>query len=1499
MKNNILKLVFISITLMLSTNLAWGRTLYFNPGLWNTEGAWYAGYARGEGKDNIWLIMSPCDNNGNYSFTLPNGYTGFKFCRMKPSTDSKYHSENDGYNWTNPWNQTGDITLVTDGMNFIKITDWGAYSWDKYYFSANNSHIYFDNSSNWQDLKLLVGRENYSNTISDLALVANTQLRYKVVTWSNYTEYGFIGHAKDWGEVYNAVANRLGHANPSSELYSDAQLTYSTLFIPQANSGTNIHLSKQTINAYSDLNHDHTITIQFYNTNLKLFENSSSAGAVSVSSFKLTGHGTSTSVSNPNITSSATLTAAYTATTTLTATPKSGYEFVGWYDGDNCLSESPTYTYSAPNHSQTICARFAPLNAKKIIYLNPNIWKNEDVRFAIYAYAGNLNAWFDPSEKITVDGCNNDYYKWEIPVKYTAIIFCRMKKNSTNTWVNRFNQTNSLNITTQNIYTIEEWGDSDHDGQYDDGEISTGSLSSMSLTMKHTPYGEYSVKYNNVTYNSSHIKDIAIDILPGATFEITQSTSFDDAYDNGLIIKTSSDGIYEKADLNTTYSICGETTIQENFVTTASHVVYLKVPKSIASSWNISGTSNFIYSYDNLNVLNSTVGSVIKSSATSTDASFNTYTFTIPAGCHSFRFESKTGDDASASKYTDDFTHILPLTQTNCYTLKNVKDGDLFDGSWDLNIANGDYRILYIHQKVAKATQAGETWKTVIDTLYQHSSDIIKKRTTQGEDKNIVSLFIHRDATLHPEILLQQMKNGKWVDLEMRMVMGPLTAQANAAMLPGRKNTNGEIIIRYDDGIDLIKHDGDYPGRVYNFTVQQFKSTATSADTARLLLSELHPYSGNYYIRTDNAEGGWMNYTLPGNIMSHHEYPLEHSGYSHYFCKWVETTATPNTKFLVANDYGAAISDTITGDLFTDEHGTISTHANIRWMWNEYTNLGSRAYIAGSHEPNFLIAKYASNPPVLFKDKGDWVYEADLENVLIGDKLTNITAHYTSQDQELLEKTYQEEGLVMLTGDAGGSSTYTVRVIYDFKINRTLVYLIPNANVVTTNIDVIIERTNQDEEGRATQVQSTISPANEEEGFTVYGLINLTKDHITDPSKSEQETLTYWISFPFDVKIGDIFGFGEVGKYWMIKYYDGAERAEKGWFLDTKTFWKFFMDTDSIMRANTGYVLTLNKSMLNTSCPVYDNTSTLQLYFPSLEKIKTNIHADYTTTTCTIPAHICKITSPADRTIKDSNWNLIGIPSYANKTEETTNTSVKYFYDYQFKTDQYQVAENAGPKTFYSMHAYMVQFGGTIDWSSFPFTGAEGLAAKRMPSEEPENHKLRLELQQTDQKLDHTFIELQTEGATELFDMNSDLTKIFNANANIYSIITHNGTPTELAANVLPLDSCVIPLGVQLSADGEYTFAMPNGTDGIVIELLDYETNTTTNLLLDSYTVALTAGTIEHRFALSLKPEKPASTVEVETLKTANGELRKYIIDGRLFLRKDGALYDAQGKLVR
>ena len=219
---------------------------------------------------------------------------------------------------------------------------------------------------------------------------------------------------------------------------------------------------------------------------------------------------------------------------------------------------------------------------------------------------------------------------------------------------------------------------------------------------------------------------------------------------------------------------------------------------------------------------------------------------------------------------------------------------------------------------------------------------------------------------------------------------------------------------------------------------------------------------------------------------------------------------------------------------------------------------------------------------------------------------------------------------------------------------------------------------------------------------------------------------------------------------------------------------------------------------------------------------------------------------------------------------------------------------------FQSMYAYFVQWGGTLNWSTF--TGENNtpkeLAAKQNAAYEAQEHNLRLELQKDDKALDQTFVDMQEEGVTNAFDLNKDMTKILNAGANIYTLAGDENI--QLAGNSLPIANTTIPVGVQIAKAGEYTFAMPDGTDGITVELIDYETNTRTNLLFSEYTVNLTAGTCENRFALSVKPNNTATSLDNISGETGNeASMKKFIIDGVLYMQKDGVLYDAQGHVVR
>ena len=120
-----------------------------------------------------------------------------------------------------------------------------------------------------------------------------------------------------------------------------------------------------------------------------------------------------------------------------------------------------------------------------------------------------------------------------------------------------------------------------------------------------------------------------------------------------------------------------------------------------------------------------------------------------------------------------------------------------------------------------------------------------------------------------------------------------------------------------------------------------------------------------------------------------------------------------------------------------------------------------------------------------------------------------------------------------------------------------------------------------------------------------------------------------------------------------------------------------------------------------------------------------------------------------------------------------------------------------------------------------------------------------------------------------------------------------------MAGNVVPTEEQTIPLGVVITEAGEYTFAMPSNTNGVTVELIDNELNTSTNLLALDYTIKLSAGTHDGRFALRMQPDKVTTGLENLGDETKGDKAKKYLIDGALYLQKDGVLYDMQGKLVR
>lgn len=823
----------------------------------------------------------------------------------------------------------------------------------------------------------------------------------------------------------------------------------------------------------------------------------------------------------------------------------------------------------------------------------------------------------------------------------------------------------------------------------------------------------------------------------------------------------------------------------------------------------------------------------------------------------------------------DEYNVKLTTTSAGNYTFSiDLSDGKMMV-SVEYPLQTSDYRLVYVESEVL-----GQAPYTKF-----HPAQSIRG-IAEGTKKDIVSFYINKDGK-NPAILLQQCTNINganitWTDVAIQSINGNQGANPVGSMVPAKRSV--ELYI--GEGCPAVTENG-----VYNFVLEQTNGTAT------ILNEETHPYTGDYYIRTNAADGGWRKYnTNPDNIMTHSQTALKHGGYDYYFCKWV--LKDQSVQYVVANDYSYCVSDTLTTDaIVTNVNGILPANANVRYTWNSSTNTLSRAYLAGSGNiadrylvlvGNANLKDTSENPfdvsglnpnEVAFKDMENWLYQLDVkanQNTLV-----KLTADYNKKTQYFKGSADDTEQLIK-----GSGNYYTLRLIYDFKTNYLVSGLVGN-QTITGDLEleeVMIVRSHHDE-AQTLKISNGSVTANK-----AYGVMTFKKNTLNGAG-SQHERALYWVSFPFNVKLDEAFGFGNYGEHWIMEYYDGEARAKNGAWVDSDTYWKYITEPKGYtLEAGKGYVLCLDLDLLGNDSEFWDHENTeIALYFPSCEENPIVINNAATQRETRVPEYICTIERD-DRDIEDSNWNIIGVPAYT-KIAGMTGGGVISYYRYDASKNEYDPAMTSG-FNFNTMHAYMVQYAGTINWTE-QATSIAALAARKSPTSK-DQYTLRLALQQEGTDHDHTFIRLQEDNATAEFDMNYDLCKIINSGANIYSMINN----VEVAANVLPVEERVIPIGLDIHETGNYTFAMPDGTDGITAILIDYETGKETNLLLADYTTELREGTNNERFALRVRPNHVATEVET-IIDGANGQIQKYIINGALYILNNGQLYDAQGRMVQ
>ena len=477
------------------------------------------------------------------------------------------------------------------------------------------------------------------------------------------------------------------------------------------------------------------------------------------------------------------------------------------------------------------------------------------------------------------------------------------------------------------------------------------------------------------------------------------------------------------------------------------------------------------------------------------------------------------------------------------------------------------------------------------------------------------------------------------------------------------------------------------------------------------------------------------------------------------------------------------------------------------------------------------------------------------------------------------------------------------------------------------------------DQGDAEQITFGGSAKKLDEVGVVYSTMQFTYNHLankkangSDSTLVSTEREFYWISFPHDVLISDIFGsVGDFYNEWGILYYDGKERAKDGYWADSKGFWKYFTNPNDTLKAFEGYVLEVDYPLVGTVADEgkwINGVRDLYLYFPSIKDIgnihkgDTTINIDQTGYKCEIDRRTDKETPDInkDRRIADSYWHLIGVPSFKDASHDTgtgwidtdsdtkvdlpdisdwSTASVPFVYEWDKKTDKYTPVTTSS-FTFKAMYSYMVQYSGsTITWNSISAPKPVSVAPRRSPQEDNGAYEWRLSLLNGEEEQDRTFIRMTNEeDVTAGFEFNYDMCKEINKNAaNIYTFADY----VPVAGNVLPASSqtTVIPVGVKIATNGDYTFSIPEGTEGVGVTLIDKETGIRTNLSALDYTVSLEAGNNDSRFVLEVSPIHNMPTeIDQSGISKQQSAVKKVLIDGLLYIVRDGKMYDARGARV-
>ncbi len=396
------------------------------------------------------------------------------------------------------------------------------------------------------------------------------------------------------------------------------------------------------------------------------------------------------------------------------------------------------------------------------------------------------------------------------------------------------------------------------------------------------------------------------------------------------------------------------------------------------------------------------------------------------------------------------------------------------------------------------------------------------------------------------------------------------------------------------------------------------------------------------------------------------------------------------------------------------------------------------------------------------------------------------------------------------------------------------------------------------------------------------------------------------------------------GKHIGIDKYDGENRAESGATADN---WVPMGESD-YLEPGKGYTITAvsSKGSAVIRVPVeFTNTWTA-------DGEKATIDDKYFKNKVDVVAYTGAATSGGTANTRHAGWNLLGVPymsCFASKNNATHDKDDAFITGKMsltgdssdpyggYEEDDYVVYVTVPTHDFSEYMQYDITDNDTKllpGWCFFiqfaksgtlTFAVAGQQENSSLPIYAPKRENMPIVktgiILSRGEKSDKTTLLINDKYSTE-YEIGADLEKMFG---NGYTLATYSlSHDTRLAYNAMSTEDAkkVIPIGFRAPEDGEYTFSLNSRYAEAAVErvdLIDYQTGEVTNLMMSNYTFTTGRTQDDERFALNVVPMAKVPTgMEDTDVRNQRSDVRKIILDDKMYIIYDGLMYDATGKRV-